>query len=111
MQEQSRRSLISTAMKSTLAVLFGLATGLLAAAAGRPWWQAPVPAVTPAPPPEYRAMTVCHPRSVGVVDQQQVETSVGTIATDHGRNGWILAEATAYGTPSGLCVLLIFRRP
>ncbi len=109
MQYPPRHVLAAAATRSTLAILCGLAAGLLAAAIGPAWSQAPAP--TPASPPEYRAMTTCHLPLLGVVDQRQVENSVGGLASDQGRHGWALAEATAYGTPSGLCVLLIFRRP
>ena len=105
-----RSVLIGTATKSTLAILSGLAFGLLAAGVCPAGSQASSPALPPAPS-QYRAMTTCHPPVLGAMDQRRVENAVGGMATEQGRSGWTLAEATAYDTPGGLCVLLIFRRP
>lgn len=105
-----RHVLVGTATKSTLAILSGLALGLLAAGVCPAGSQASSPTPPPAPP-EYRAMTTCHPPVLGAMDQRHVENAVGGMATEQGRSGWTLADATAYGTPGGLCVLLIFRRP
>lgn len=105
-----RHIIIGTAT-STLAILSGLALGLLAGAVCPAGSQACAPAPMPAPLPEYRAVATCQPPPLGMVDQRQVANSVGGMANDQGRSGWTLAGATAYGTPSGLCVLLIFRRP
>ncbi|MGH2404323.1 MAG: hypothetical protein ACRDGN_07640 [bacterium] len=111
MQDPPRHVLVAAATKSTLAILAGLAVGFLAAAIRPAWSQAPAAAPMTAAPSEYKAMTTCRLPPAGVGDQRQLENSIGRIATEQGRSGWRLADATAYETPSGLCVLLIFRRP
>lgn len=106
-----RHVLIGTATKSTLAILSGLAFGFLAAGVCQGGSQASASAPAPAPPREYRTMTTCHPSVRGVVDQRQVENAVSSMANEHARAGWALADTTAYEASTGLCVLLIFRRP
>ncbi|MGQ0549148.1 MAG: hypothetical protein ACT4PY_05735 [Armatimonadota bacterium] len=106
-----RHVLTGTATKSTLAILSGLALGLLAAGVCPAGSQASASAPTPAPAREYRTMTTCHPPVGGVVDQRQVENAVSGMANEHARSGWVLADTTAYEASTGLCVLLIFRRP
>lgn len=105
-----RSVLVGTATKSTLAILSGLAFGLLAAGVCPAGSQASSPTLPPAPT-EYRAMTTCHAPVLGALDRRKVENAVSGMATEQGRSGWRLAEATAYDTRHGLCVLLIFGRP
>ncbi len=104
-----RSVLVGTATKSTLAILSGLAFGLLAAGVCPAGSQAS--SHMPLASSEYRAMTTCHPRVRGAMGRRDVENAVSKMATEQGRSGWRLADATAYDTPDGLCVLLIFGRP
>lgn len=105
-----RSVLVGTATKSTLAILSGLAFGLLAAGVCPAGSQASSH-MSPPVSSQYRAMTTCHPRIRGAMDRHGVENAVTKMAAEQGQSGWRLADATAYDTPGGLCVLLIFGRP
>ncbi len=64
----------------------------------------------PAPLPEYRTQVGCYLQLFGVASPAAVESGVQGMIADRAKEGWVTIAVAPYGSTSGVCVLVTFRR-